>query len=247
LYSFTGGNDGGNPMAGLILSGNSLYGTTEYGGTNGSGTVFALNTNGTANGTGYTNLYSFTALSGSASTNRDGANPMAGLVLSGNTLYGTEKSGGSSGVGTMFSIHTDGSGFTNYSLSISTGDSSHPVAGFVLSGNTLYGTTANGGGYGYASGYGYGTVFSLSLGPVVVLTPATITGISLSGVNLVINGSNGQSGGTYQTLTTTNLTLNQWMPVATNILNMSGIFSFTATNVVNSADPQRFFRIVQTQ
>jgi hypothetical protein len=30
-------------------------------------------------------------------------------------------------------------------------------------------------------------------------------------------------------------------------LNVSGIFSFTATNVVNSTDPQRFFRIVQTQ
>ena len=77
--------------------------------------------------------------------------------------------------------------------------------------------------------------------------PPVITGISLSGTNLVLNGNNGQSGGTYQTLTTTNLALGPWTPVATNLLNVSGIFSFTATNVVNSTDPQRFFRIVQTQ
>ena len=43
-----------------------------------NGTVFAVNTDGT----GFTNLYSFTDGS-------DGANPNAGLILSGNTLYGT--------------------------------------------------------------------------------------------------------------------------------------------------------------
>jgi len=65
----------------------------------------------------------------------------------------------------------------------------------------------------------------------------------------VINGGNGQFGGTYETLTTTNLTLpiHQWQSVATNVLSVSGIFSFTATNVLNPADPQRFFRLVQTQ
>ena len=82
-----------------------------------------------------------------------------------------------------------------------------------------------------------------------ILTPPAITSIVLSGTNLVINGSNGQSGGTYDTLTSTNLAapFNQWMPVATNVLNVSGIFSFTATNVVNLTDRQRFYRIVQTQ
>jgi len=41
----------------MILSGNTLYGTTELGSTNGNGTVFAVNTDGT----GFTNLYTFTA------------------------------------------------------------------------------------------------------------------------------------------------------------------------------------------
>src|SRR5439155_7669597 len=37
-------------------------------------------------------------------TNSDGANPFGGLILSGNTLYGTATYGGSSGRGTVFSL-----------------------------------------------------------------------------------------------------------------------------------------------
>ena len=54
------------------------------------------------NGTGFTNLHSFTALG--HLTNSDGATPYAALVLSGNTLYGTARDGGSSGAGTVFSL-----------------------------------------------------------------------------------------------------------------------------------------------
>ena len=79
------GSDGDYPYAGLILSGNTLYGTTAYGGSSGNGTVFAVNTDGT----GFTNLHSFTARSVLIYTNSDGADPHAGLILSGNTLYGT--------------------------------------------------------------------------------------------------------------------------------------------------------------
>ena len=46
-------------------------------------------------------------------TNSDGAYPHAGLILSGNTLYGTAYGGGSSGNGTVFAVNTDGTGFTN--------------------------------------------------------------------------------------------------------------------------------------
>ena len=49
----------------------------------------------------FTNLHSFTALSGPfPPTNSDGANLVGGLILSGNTLYGTAQAGGGSGVGT---------------------------------------------------------------------------------------------------------------------------------------------------
>src|SRR5882762_3095099 len=48
--------DGSFPYAGLILSDNTLYGTSNRGGSYDTGTVFKLNTDGT----GFTNLNSFT-------------------------------------------------------------------------------------------------------------------------------------------------------------------------------------------
>jgi len=108
-------NSGGiSPQAGLLLSGNILYGTTYYGGTYGQGTVFAVN----INGNGFTNLYSFT--SGS-----DGASPLAVLILSGTTLYGTAAGGGLYGYGTVFAVNTNGTGFmTLHSFTTVAGPSS---------------------------------------------------------------------------------------------------------------------------
>jgi uncharacterized repeat protein (TIGR03803 family) len=110
LHTFTSGSDGSGPTGGLIFSGNTLYGTAAFGGNSnapkpygtdssaaGWGTVFALNTDGT----GFTILHSFTPTS--PYTNSDGANP-AGLILSGNTMYGTTEWGGVYGSGNVFSI-----------------------------------------------------------------------------------------------------------------------------------------------
>src|SRR5690349_10758797 len=44
-------------------------------------------------------------------TNHDGAGPTAGLILSGNTLYGAAVRGGSVSLGTIFALQTDGTGF----------------------------------------------------------------------------------------------------------------------------------------
>ncbi len=144
LHSFTAhtapygpNSDGANPQAGLILSGNTLYGTANWGGRSGRGTVFAVNTDGT----GFTTLHSFTAV-GPNQNNSDGAYPEAGLVLSGNTLYGTAWQGGSSGYGTVFAINTDGTGFTNLHSFTAGSDGANPGAGLILSGSTLYGTAA---------------------------------------------------------------------------------------------------------
>src|SRR6266446_1753782 len=151
LHSFSAlgsqtNSDGAYPSASLILSGNALYGTAANGGSGGSGTVFALNTNGT----GFTNLHSFTVLifdpvlqSGYPYINSDGAYPIA-LILSGNTLYGTADEGGSGSSGVLFSLNSDGTGFTN----LHTFQSNHYGAnedgvgpnGLILSGSTLYGT-----------------------------------------------------------------------------------------------------------
>jgi hypothetical protein len=86
---------------------------------------------------------------------------------------------------------------------------------------------------------------------VVAMPPPAqpgITGISLAGSNLVINGTNGVSGQTYFVLTATNLAQprSQWLPVATNIFSSDGNFTITATNAVNPNVPQAFY-MLQTQ
>src|SRR5579864_2684735 len=45
-------------------------------------------------------------------TNWDGSRPISDMVLCGNTLYGTAALGGVHGQGTIFSMNTNGSGFT---------------------------------------------------------------------------------------------------------------------------------------
>jgi uncharacterized repeat protein (TIGR03803 family) len=112
LYSFPNDfSEGYNPLAGLVLSSNVLYGTTQYGANYPSdgGTVFAINTDGT----GFTTMYGFSDYNDPYFINSDGGQPVAGMVLSGNTLYGTAQIGGVSGRGTVFAINTDGLGFTN--------------------------------------------------------------------------------------------------------------------------------------
>jgi uncharacterized repeat protein (TIGR03803 family) len=162
LYSFTGTYGGWSPRPRLILSGNALYGTMQAGGSNYTGFVFAINTDGTD----FTDLYDFTSIPPKSNINSDGADPDPGLVLSGNILYGTAHDGGSSGSGTVFAINTDGTGFTNLynftaAISNNTGyytnsDGAYPVGPLILSGNTLYGTTAGGG------MNGVGTVFAIN-------------------------------------------------------------------------------------
>ena len=71
-------------------------------------------------------------------TPSDGARPWAGLVLSGSTLYGTTRGGGSSGEGTVFKVNTNGTGYT---VLIRFAANGHPYAGLVLCSNELYGTT----------------------------------------------------------------------------------------------------------
>ena len=161
LHSFsaaTGGSppniantDGVNPQGGLILSGNTLYGTTLYGGTNGNGTVFAIN----VDGAGFTNLHTFTSVAGALLSNTDGVSPYAGLVLSGNTVFGTTIKGGSYGKGTIFAINTDGASFTTLH-SFKGSDGASPYGGLVLSSNALIGVTIEGG------GHGYGTLFAVN-------------------------------------------------------------------------------------
>jgi uncharacterized repeat protein (TIGR03803 family) len=168
LYSFNGGSDGADPLAGLVIgSGPSgqplLYGTTENGGNSNSGclgsscgTVFSL-TPPAATGDSWTENVLYRFKGGS-----DGANPEAGLVIGmSKVLYGTTVVGGSSGNGTVFSLTppaSPGGPWTEVVLySFAAGsDGANSYAPLVSSGGVLYGTTFSGG-----TG-NQGTVFSLT-------------------------------------------------------------------------------------
>ena len=209
-------NDGANPWARLLLSGRTLYGTTLGGGSTGNGVVFAVNTNGS----GFTNLHSFTGGKG-------GATPHAGLVLSGNTLYGTTSAGGTSDYGTLFAINTDGSGFTTLYSFTGGDDGANPQADLILSGNTLYGMASAGG------SSGNGTLFSFTLsGLRLTITPA--------GTNVILTWSPSATG--YALQSTTNLgAAAVWnsvspLPVIVNGLN-------TVTNPISAS--QKFYRLSQ--
>lgn len=127
----------------LLVSGNLIYGTDQMGGTNAAGLVYTLDTDGT----GFTPLYNF-----GANTN-DGLFPAAGLLLSGGNLYGTTFAGGDStnDVGTIFTIGTDGSGYTNLHSFADIPDGSQPEGELVTDGTYLYGTTTHGGANGNGS------------------------------------------------------------------------------------------------
>jgi len=145
LKWFTNSLEGAAPYCALVLSGSTLFGTTAGGGSSNHGTVFKVNTDGS----------DYTVLKHFAGFPSDGANPRAGLTLSGSTLFGTTQSGGSSGSGTVFKVNTNGSGFTvlkNFTGS----DGRYPVADLTLAGSTVYGTTIRGG------SFNYGTVFQVN-------------------------------------------------------------------------------------
>lgn len=221
LHNFAFASDGGESAAPLLVSGNTLFGTTSSGGSNGWGTVFSLN------GTNFSVLHTFTG-------NFDGGMPLAGLALSGNTLYGTAQQGGTNGDGTIFSVRTNGTGFLPlYTFGATNG--SLPSSGLIFSGKTAFGTTTFGGLYG-ANG---GTVYSVAV-PVL-----SITNFALIGTNITINGADGLAGGTCSLLVSTNpaLPASQWTPVATIVLTNNGPFTITATNAVNPSASARFYML----
>ncbi len=161
LYSFTGGNDGGQPLAGVMLDpAGNLYGTASQVNNDDTGVVFKLSPNST--GWTETTLYSFT-------NGNDGGDPEAPLTrdAAGN-LYSTGNAGGTGNAGVVFKLHPGvnappslPAAWTDTVLySFSGGDDGNGAnTGVVFdqAGN-LYGATSQGG-----SG-GFGVVYQLTPG-----------------------------------------------------------------------------------
>ena len=146
------------PDPGPLLSvGHVLYGTAYYGGTNGKGTVYALDT---STGTVST-VYSF-------ADGSDGRYPAAGLAVKGKTLYGLASTGGAGGEGTVVSIDiSSGAETTLYSFR-----APYPyyVSSLLKVGPDLYGTA-----YG-AGDLSQGAIIKVNLATKAVTTAYSFTG-----------------------------------------------------------------------
>jgi uncharacterized repeat protein (TIGR03803 family) len=154
LYTFTGTDDGTQPIGPLTLDGGTLYGTTTYGGT------------GTDCGTsGCGTLFKFALATRTFSVLRelarsDGAGPEGRLVRGpSGLLYGSTGAGGPNGSGSLFSVDPSNGGFAvihgfDYHVDgvASDGDP-------VVSKGLVYGTARVGG----PTSADDGTVYSLDL------------------------------------------------------------------------------------
>ena len=141
LHSFSGGPaDGQGPQGSLTLgSDGNFYGTTDFGGSHGYGTVFKITPNGNESV-----LYSFGG--GTA----DGANPFGNLVQgSDGNFYGMTQAGGPYGInfhdGTVFKITPTGTETVLHFFSDGT-DGKTPQGSLVQgSDGNFYGMTTYGG------------------------------------------------------------------------------------------------------
>lgn len=168
LYTFAGGSDGGEPMAGVTVAGpGTLYGATSSGGTHDYGTVFKL----AQRGSGWTldPLYEFTG-------NSDEGMPQGPVTIGPNgALFGTTARGSFATWGTLFEVRPPATLCKTaicywhqtvlHTFQGGTTDGASPASTklvFDQAGN-LYGTTEYGGaGLGYNGQAGGGTAFELS-------------------------------------------------------------------------------------
>jgi uncharacterized repeat protein (TIGR03803 family) len=134
--------DGMIPTGALVLGTNgNFYGTTQYGGTNGNGTIFQVTPNGA-----FTSVYSFSALGGASfNANADGATPNGLTLGTDGNFYGTTQRGGSNGAGTFFEFTISGALTPLYSFGATDNDAASPQAALAQGPNgSFYGTSASG-------------------------------------------------------------------------------------------------------
>jgi uncharacterized repeat protein (TIGR03803 family) len=138
--------DGATPTGALAegTDGN-FYGTTQSGGTNGTGTIFQITPGGA-----FTSLYSFSR-SGAGLVTTSGAVPNALVLGSKGTFYGTTQQGGVDNSGTFFKF-TIASGFTHIYSFNGEAPGNNPIIpnGALVQGTNgnFYGTSTFGGSQG---------------------------------------------------------------------------------------------------
>ncbi|HLX96512.1 MAG TPA: choice-of-anchor tandem repeat GloVer-containing protein, partial [Verrucomicrobiae bacterium] len=193
LISFNLAN-GNQPSAGLVQGPDgAFYGTTQTGGSYNQGTVFKITSSGA-----FTSLLSFTGTNGLY----PGANPVGNLVLGANgNLYGITEAGGTSDLGTVFVVATNGTFTSLISFTGTNGPDlgDYPTAGLVWGTNgNLYGATEYGGTNDPANG-GDGTLFEVATNGVFNnLVSFTAINGAYPVANSLVPGTDGNLYGTTQ-------------------------------------------------
>lgn len=139
LYAFRfspASKDGAYPAAGVVALRGKLYGTTLGGGRYADGTVFEVDPSSGAERV----VHAFAC----CATSTDGQYPVADLIALNGNLYGTTRSGGVSGNGTVFEIRASGAETVLHDFGAKP-DGATPSAALVSFGSKFYGTTAGGG------------------------------------------------------------------------------------------------------
>jgi len=152
LFNFNGTN-GNGPVGALMLSGNTLYGTTYQGGANNDGLIFSLDTNGS----NYKDLLDF--------NNTNGTTPFGPLTVFGNTIYGVTGAGGANYDGLIFSLDINGSNFKDM-LDFNLTNGQYPVGPLALFKSKLFGMAAGGGGHNYGLAFSMFVPLSVSPGSI---------------------------------------------------------------------------------
>lgn len=156
LHEFTGGDDGGQPVASLTRdSSGNLYGTTTLGGA-GGGTVFEITPTG--GGWTFSPLHAFTGGYGSG--------PAAPVTTdAGGNLYGTTFGTGTYNGGVVFKLSPSGSGWTYNVLHEFTwgADGAQPSGQILIApSGSLYGTAYSGGNLSACPRNGCGVVWQIT-------------------------------------------------------------------------------------
>lgn len=157
LKSFGDASLAGRTPVGRLLEGSdgALYGTTAYSFSHADfgGVVFRVN----KDGADYRVLHRF-------GSSGDGSGLFAAVIEgSGNQIFGTAYNGGSNGVGVIFRMRRDGTGYSILRHFRTNDDGGQSPGGLVLSSDgMLYGTTRAGGSHTNAAGEGLGTVYKVN-------------------------------------------------------------------------------------
>jgi uncharacterized repeat protein (TIGR03803 family) len=221
LHQFTGvQGDGRNIEHSLTLVGTTLYGVTNQGGKNGTGTIFKINTDGG----GYSVFYSF-----EGSTGNDG-HPSSPLTLVNGHLVGSTDPIDASIPDIIYSIALDGSGFgVLYRFNGPTTEGREPTGDLAVIDSTMYGVTSQG-------GTGRGVVYALAL-PILKIVSVNhsndghfvLTGQSFPNSSIAIATSPDLATG--------------FMPFDTTTADANGVFQYDDDGVAGV--PMKFYRAVE--